>query len=74
MAKTCPIVRVGAGAGVVLNAELLSLAGVRIGDQLAAAVDERGAIVLTPLRPTIGGQAAVPVDHRSAANALKKAS
>ena len=74
MPKTCPIVGIGDGAGVLLDAELLALAGVRIGDQLAAAVDERGAIVLTPLRPVIGGQAAVPVVGGDPADTLKEAS
>lgn len=60
MFKTSPIIRLGDGAAVALAAELLALAGVRIGDQLAATVDERGAIVLTPLRPAVGVEATPP--------------
>ena len=74
MPKTCPIVGIGDGAGVLLDTELLALAGVRIGDQLAAAVDERGAIVLTPLRPVIGGQAQAPVVGGGPPNTLREAS
>ena len=60
MFKTSPIIRLNDGAAVALDAELMALAGVRIGDQLAATVDERGAIVLTPLRPAVGVEATVP--------------
>ncbi len=56
MAVTRTIVTIGDAPGVVLDAALLRAARLRVGDQVAVDVDERDRIVLTPLRPILGGR------------------
>ena len=60
MSGTKTITRFGDEAAVVLDAALLQLASLRVGDQLAVSVNEQGAIVLTPLRPIGGGEKPPP--------------
>ena len=75
MAVTRTIVRMGDAPGVVLDAALLHAARLRVGDQVAVDVDERGRIVLTPLRPTVGGRQTNEVGGPDGEQALlKKAS
>lgn len=51
MTKT--ITRVGNSQGVIFDAALMELAHLKLGDQLAVTLHEGGAIVLTPVRPSI---------------------
>lgn len=65
MFGTKTITKIGDAAGIVLDAALLQRAGLRIGGQVAVALDERGAIVLTPLRPAIAEEAAPKIWRRA---------
>ena len=47
------IARIGNSQGLIFDAALLDLAGLKTGDQVNVTVHEGGAIVLTPLRPAI---------------------
>jgi len=47
------IARIGNSQGLIFDAALLDLAGLKAGDQVNVTVHEGGAIVLTPLRPAI---------------------
>jgi antitoxin component of MazEF toxin-antitoxin module len=62
MTKT--ITKVGNSQGIILDAALMDLARVKVGDQLTITVHEGGSIVLTPMRPTI--------DPKAAASAAKR--
>lgn len=58
MTKT--ITKIGNSQGLMLDAALMDLARLKVGDEVSVTVHEGGSIVLTPLRPVLGaGQAAV---------------
>ena len=54
------ITKIGNSQGLILDAALLELSGLKVGDQVNVTVHEGGAITLTPMRP-----------HISAADAAK---
>jgi antitoxin component of MazEF toxin-antitoxin module len=57
MIKT--IARIGNSQGLIFDAALRDLTGLKPGDQVNVTVHEGGTIVLTPMRPTISdGEAA----------------
>jgi antitoxin component of MazEF toxin-antitoxin module len=47
------ITRIGNSQGLILDAALLELSGLKVGDQVNVTVHEGGAITLTPMRPHI---------------------
>ena len=51
MTKT--ITKIGNSHGLMLDAALMETARLKAGDQVSVTVHDGGAIVLTPLRPTI---------------------
>lgn len=57
MIKT--IARIGNSQGLIFDAALRDLTGLRPGDQVNVTVHEGGTIVLTPMRPTISADEAV---------------
>jgi antitoxin component of MazEF toxin-antitoxin module len=62
MTKT--ICKVGNSQGIIFDAALMDLAGIKVGDQLNVTVHEGGSIVLTPIRPVIDpGKAAETAKH-----------
>jgi antitoxin component of MazEF toxin-antitoxin module len=56
MLKT--IGKVGNSQGLIFDAALRELTGLRAGDQVNVTVHEGGAIIVTPMRPTLGKDAA----------------
>jgi len=52
MVKT--ITKIGNSHGVIFDAALLDLTGLRAGDQVNVTVHEGGAIVIVPMTPVIG--------------------
>jgi antitoxin component of MazEF toxin-antitoxin module len=51
MLKT--ITRIGNSQGLILDAALLELTGLKAGDQVNVTVHEGGAIVIVPMAPTV---------------------
>jgi len=51
MTKT--ITKIGNSQGLMLDAALMDLARLKVGDQVTITIHEGGSIVLTPLRPVI---------------------
>lgn len=51
MTKT--ITKIGNSQGLMLDAALMDLTHLKVGDQVAVSVHEGGSIVLTPVRPVI---------------------
>ncbi len=51
MTKT--ITKIGNSQGLMLDAALMDLAHLKVGDQVMVSVHEGGSIVLTPVRPVI---------------------
>jgi antitoxin component of MazEF toxin-antitoxin module len=47
------ISKIGNSQGLILDAALLELSGLRVGDQVNVTVHEGGSITLTPVRPRI---------------------
>lgn len=47
------ITRIGNSQGLILDAALLELSGLKVGDQVNVTVHEGGTITLTPMRPHI---------------------
>jgi len=47
------ITKIGNSQGLIFDAALLELAGLKAGDQINVTVHAGGSIVLTPLRPAI---------------------
>jgi antitoxin component of MazEF toxin-antitoxin module len=47
------ITKIGNSQGLILDAALLELSGLKVGDQVNVTVHEGGAITLTPMRPGI---------------------
>ena len=56
MVKT--IAKIGNSQGLIFDAALRDLTGLRPGDQVNVTVHEGGTIVLTPMRPTISADEA----------------
>ena len=56
MIKT--ITKVGNSQGIMLDAALMDLARLKVGDQVNLTVHEGGAIYLTPVRPTLAPEEA----------------
>lgn len=51
MIKT--ITKIGNSQGLMLDAALMDLARLKVGDQVTVSVHEGGSVVLTPVRPVI---------------------
>ncbi|MGQ0653413.1 MAG: AbrB/MazE/SpoVT family DNA-binding domain-containing protein [Betaproteobacteria bacterium] len=52
------ITRIGNSQGLIFDAALLELAGLKAGDQVNVTVHEGGSITLTPVRDTLGASEA----------------
>ena len=52
MLKT--ITKVGNSQGLIFDAALRALTGLKVGDRVNVTVHEGGAIIITPMAPTIG--------------------
>lgn len=66
MLKT--ITKVGNSQGLILDAALMELAGLKVGDAVNVTVHEGGAIMVTPMTPSIGKDEA----RRSAAKVVRR--
>ena len=62
MTKT--ISKVGNSQGLIFDAALMELTHLKVGDQVNVTVHEGGAIVLTPLRPSIEPEKAATTARR----------
>ena len=62
MTKT--ITKIGNSQGLMLDAALMDLAHLKVGDQVSITVHEGGSIVLTPLRPVITAEKAAATAKR----------
>lgn len=62
MTKT--ITRIGNSQGIIIDAALMDLARLKVGDQVTVSLHEGGAIVLTPVRPVIGPERAAEAARR----------
>lgn len=62
MTKT--ITKIGNSQGLMLDAALMDLARLKVGDQVSISVHEGGAIVLTPVRPVINPEKAATTAKR----------
>ncbi len=62
MTKT--ITRIGNSQGLMLDAALMDLAHLQVGDQVNITVHEGGSIVLTPVRPAIAPDQAAKTAKR----------
>jgi antitoxin component of MazEF toxin-antitoxin module len=51
MVKT--ITKIGNSQGLILDAALMDLARLKVGDEITISVHEGGTLVLTPIRPVI---------------------
>ncbi len=51
MTKT--VSKIGNSQGIILDASLMDLARVKVGDKLTVTVHEGGSIILTPVHPTL---------------------
>jgi antitoxin component of MazEF toxin-antitoxin module len=52
MLKT--ITKVGNSQGLIFDASLCELSGLKAGDQVNVTVHEGGAVVITPMKPAVG--------------------
>ena len=66
MLKT--ISKIGNSQGLIFDSALRELTGLKAGDQVNVTVHEGGAIVITPMRPTISAEDA----SRSAKNLIRR--
>lgn len=62
MTKT--ITKIGNSQGLMLDAALMDMARLKVGDQVSITVHEGGSIVLTPLRPVITPERAATTAQR----------
>jgi antitoxin component of MazEF toxin-antitoxin module len=62
MIKT--IARIGNSQGLIFDAALRDLTGLKPGDQVNVTVHEGGTIVLTPMRPAISAEEAAAVARK----------
>jgi antitoxin component of MazEF toxin-antitoxin module len=61
---TKTITKVGNSQGIIFDAALMSLARVKVGDQVNITVHPGGSIVLTPIHPTIDSETAAKTAKR----------
>jgi antitoxin component of MazEF toxin-antitoxin module len=52
------IIKVGNSQGLIFDTALCELTGLKAGDQVNVTVHEGGAVVITPIRPTISANEA----------------
>ena len=50
------ITKIGNSQGLILDAALLELSGLKVGDQVNVTVHDGGAITLTPMRRTVSAE------------------
>ena len=62
MTKT--IRKIGNSQGIIFDVALMDLARLKVGDQVAVSIHDGGAIMLTPVRPTIDADKAGPTAKR----------
>jgi antitoxin component of MazEF toxin-antitoxin module len=62
MTKT--ISKIGNSQGIIFDTALMDLARVRVGDKVNVTVHPGGSIVLTPIHPVIGREAAAKAAKR----------
>ncbi|MFO1460571.1 MAG: hypothetical protein U1G08_14315 [Verrucomicrobiota bacterium] len=62
MIKT--ITKIGNSQGLMLDAALMDLARLKVGDQVTVSVHEGGSVVLTPVRPVIQADQAAATAQR----------
>jgi antitoxin component of MazEF toxin-antitoxin module len=62
MTKT--ISKIGNSQGIIFDTALMDLARVKVGDQVNVTVHPGGSIVLTPIHPAIGPEAAAKTAKR----------
>lgn len=62
MIKT--ITKIGNSQGLMIDAAMMDLARIKVGDQVSITVHEGGSIVLTPLRPVITPEKAAAAAKR----------
>jgi len=58
------ITKVGNSQGLMLDAALMDLARLKVGDEVSVTVHEGGSIVLTPVRPVISAPRAAATAKR----------
>jgi antitoxin component of MazEF toxin-antitoxin module len=58
------ISKIGNSQGVMLDAALMDLAHLAVGDQISISIHEGGSIVLTPIRPVITPKSATTTAKR----------
>ena len=58
------IKKVGNSQGIILDAPLMEMAHLKVGDELNVTVHEGGSITLTPLRPLISPEVAASSARR----------
>lgn len=61
---TKTITKIGNSQGLMLDAALMDLARLKVGDQVSVTIHDGGAIVLTPLRPVIAPDQAATTARR----------
>ena len=60
------ITKIGNSQGLILDAVLLELSGLKVGDQVNVTVHEGGAITLTPIRRTASAEAVTETIRKTA--------
>ncbi len=63
MIKT--ISKIGNSQGIMLDAALMDLARLKVGDQVNLTVHEGGAIYLTPVRPMVAPEVVTATIHKT---------
>lgn len=58
------ITKIGNSQGIMLDAALMDLARLKVGDQVNLTVHESGTIYLTPVRPTVAPEEATDSARR----------
>ena len=58
------IIKIGNSQGLMLDAALMDIARLKVGDQVAITVHEGGSIILTPIRPAITAERATATAKR----------
>ncbi|MDA0752273.1 MAG: hypothetical protein O2964_16330 [Verrucomicrobia bacterium] len=62
MTKT--ITKIGSSQGLVFDAALMDLVGLKVGDQVSIKVHKNGSIILTPVKPSLHSEKAVGTAKR----------
>ena len=52
------ISKVGNSQGLIFDAALLEMTGLKVGDEVNVTIHEGGAIVIAPMRPAVGAEEA----------------